>query len=51
MTYHLNPELRKIESPVRVICPGEEDIDFRDGSELVEHSFDKHFIVQNIKAQ
>ncbi len=51
MTYHINPELRKIVSPVRVcISSSEEVLEFNSGAELVDHSFEKPYMVGSIRA-
>lgn len=49
-TFHLNPELRKIASPIRVVTENEE-LSFSSGQELVAHSFDKPYKVEKIRAE
>ncbi len=49
MTYHLNPELRKIISLV-VIRDGKQEWQFRNGEELIAYSFQQPYTVDSIRS-
>ena len=50
MTYKLNPELRKIRSPVTLIFPDGMEKNFESGREIANAVFDKHYLIDEIKA-
>ena len=50
MTYYLNPELNKIQSPVSVKID-DVKLMFSNGKELCEYKFDKHYVVKSIWAK
>ena len=50
MTYKLNPEIGKIQSPVVIIFPGGERREYIDGAAVAEDVFDKGFIVESLRA-
>lgn len=51
MTYKLNPEVRKIGSPVTLIFPDGTEKIFKSGSEVESAVFDKHYIITEITAE
>ena len=51
MTYKLNPEVRKIKSPVTLIFPDGIEKIFKSGSEVASAVFDKHYIITEITAE
>ena len=51
MTYKMNPELRKIRSPVTLIFPDSTEKNFESGSEIVNVVFDKRYVITEITAE
>ena len=49
MTYHMNPEVGKIVSPIRLVLPGEE-LSFSSGTELAAYDFESMYVVKSIRA-
>ena len=51
MTYKLNPEVRKITSPILLsFCGGSESKSFPNGTALADAEFDKNYCVDSISA-
>lgn len=50
MTYHLNPELEKIVSPITLILPDGEHLHFTCGIEATKDTFDKNYGIVEIRA-
>lgn len=50
MTYRLNPELAKIESPV-ILVLGETETTYPNGAALAELAFDTHYIIESVAAR
>lgn len=51
MTYKLNPELRKIRSPVILIFPDSTEKNFESRSEIANAVFDKRYVITEITAE
>lgn len=51
MTYKLNPELRKIQSPVVLVLPDGSETDYPNGRALTEITFTTRYFVQHITAR
>ena len=51
MTYKLNPELKKIRSPVTLIFPDGTEKNFASGAEIVNAVFDKKYLISEITAE
>ena len=51
MTYKLNPELRKIQSPVVLVLPDGSETDYPDGIALTEITFTTRYVVQRMLAK
>ena len=50
MTYKLNPELRKIQSPVVLVFPDGETREFECGFAVAEADFKQRYLIQAIRA-
>ena len=50
MTYKLNNEVKKINSPI-VLLLCDQELRFNNGTELAEKEFDKPYIIDNITAK
>lgn len=50
MTYKLNPEIRKIISPVVLVFPDGNKQEYDNGEKVTEDSFERKFIVTEIRA-
>ena len=50
MTYKLEPGLARISSPIVLVMPDGERIEFENGSEIVEAVFDHRYVVGEIRA-
>ena len=50
MTYKLNPELRKIQSPVVLVFPDGETREFECGFAVAEADFEQRYLIQAIRA-
>ncbi len=50
MTYKLNPEIGKIQSPVVLILLDGERREYKDGAAVVEDVFDQMFVVEIVRA-
>ena len=50
MTYKLNPEIGKIQSPVILIFPDGERREYIDGAAVVEDVFDKMLLMELLRA-
>ena len=50
MTYKLNPEIRKITSPVELIFPDGEKRLFENGADVCSDVFEDRYVVKEIKA-
>ena len=52
MTYKLDPEVRKITSPVIVsFCDGREDEQYEDGAALAEAVFCKNYLIESLSVR
>lgn len=51
MTYKLNPQLQKIQSPVVLVLPDGSETDYPDGIALSEITFTTRHVVQRITAR
>ena len=52
MTYKLDPEVKKIQSPVVVRFPnGSDDMPFVNGTALADASFDKNYLIESLTAK
>ena len=49
MTYYLDPDVRKIQSPI-LLCIDDKEIEFANGQALSQKSFDKRYVIQSISA-
>ena len=50
MTYKLNPEIGKIQSPVILIFPNGQRAEYASGAAVVEDTFDQMFVVEAVRA-
>ena len=50
MTYKLNPEIGKIESPVILCLPSGERRRYRNGMEVTEAVFDHKYLIESLRA-
>ena len=50
MTYKLNPEIRKIESPVVLVKPDGQKLKYTSGDLAAEAVFDKQYVVKALRA-
>ena len=50
MTYKLNPEIRKIISPVVLVFPDGNKQEYDNGEKITEDSFNRKFMVTEIRA-
>lgn len=51
MTYKLNSIIEKIQSPVRLLLPGNEQRNYSSGSNASEDTFDKNYRIERIHAE
>lgn len=52
MTYRLNPEVRKITSPIILsFGNGREDRQFQDGASLADAVFGKNYLIESLSAR
>lgn len=50
MSYYLDNEVRKIQSPI-ILCIGDRKMNFENGEVLSEHHFEKRYAIDAITAQ
>ena len=52
MTYRLNPEVKKISSPIIIIFEDSDDVMyFENGRDLAEADFDKNYFIDSVAAK
>ena len=52
MTYKLNPEVKKITSPITIKFDGADDVlNFANGVALAEADFDKNYLIESVSAK
>lgn len=50
MTYYLDPDISKIQSPI-LLCIDDKEIAFANGQALSQKTFDKRFVIMSISAK
>ena len=50
MTYKINPEVSKIESPIVLVFPNGEKKSYHSGIDVAEAAFDRRYIISTLKA-
>lgn len=48
MTYKLNPELEKIQSPIVLVLPDGEETEYINGTDLIKQTFESRYAVESI---
>ena len=52
MTYKLNPEVKKIASPIKIKFVGSDDVlSFANGVALAEADFEKNYLIESVSAK
>ena len=52
MTYKLNPDVKKITSPIKIKFDGSEEVlNFADGVALAEADFEKNYLIDSVSAK
>ena len=52
MTYKLNPEVKKITSPITIKFDGSDDVlRFADGIALADADFEKNYLIESVSAK
>ena len=52
MTYKLNPDVKKITSPIKIKFDGSEEVlNFEDGAALAEADFEKNYLFDSVSAK
>lgn len=52
MTYKLNPEVKKITSPIIIKFDGSEEVlSYEDGAALAEADFEKNYLIDSVSAK
>ena len=51
MTFKLNPEVRKIISPVILVFPDGSQKEYECGSQVADAGFDHRYIIESLKAE
>ena len=51
MTYKLNPAIRKIVSPVKMVFPDGSEQSFKSGLEASQAEFDKRYVIHSMSAE
>lgn len=51
LTYKLNPDLKRITSPVSLLFPDGTKMQYANGAEVAEASFEKRYLVDTLQAE
>ena len=50
MTYKLNPELKKIQSPITLVLPDGSRSEYQSGTDVTSEMFEKRYTVSSMRA-